>query len=90
MKKFLLVTLMCACMHAYGTAPTPNNARSPHKLFKFFKAGKTKKVKVYGYDRARSVRRVRSIRGADYYSYANRRSYLKMMGRAINGDSNFR
>ncbi|HTF20383.1 MAG TPA: hypothetical protein VK658_20065 [Chryseolinea sp.] len=54
------------------------------------KAPKVKKVRIYGYDRARSVRKVHYRKGFDYYTYANRPSYLRMMGRAMNGDKYFR
>ena len=85
MKKIILLTLLCACVCAYGVAATTNVARPPHKLFRSSKTVKVKKVKVHGYDRAKSAHKVRRV-GYDYYKYANRPSYLRMMGKAINGN----
>lgn len=81
MKKTLFVMLLCACVCAYGEAAPSSVAKPPHKSFKM----KSKRVKVYGFDRARSVKKVRYLRGFDYYSYANRPSYQRMMRKAISG-----
>jgi len=90
MKLLIVITLVCASMFAYGETATPDVANPPRKFFKSMKAPKVKKVRIYGYDRARSVRKVHYRKGFDYYTYANRPSYLRMMGRAMNGDKYFR
>ena len=81
---------MCACISAYGGPSPKHDAKPPHRTAKSNKLWKTKKVKVRGYDRARTVKKVKYLKGFDYYSYANRPSYLRMMGKAINGDRYFR
>ena len=89
MKTLFVITLICASMCAYGGTATPDAAFPPHKLFRSH-GQKVKKVKIYGYDRARSVKKVHYRKGYDYYSRANSRSYLRMMGKAMNGDKYFR
>lgn len=86
MKKYILLAIMCACMATYGVASPSRDAKPPQRTSKASKQWKTKRMKVRGYDRARTVKKVRYLKGFDYYRYANRPSYLKMMGKAINGD----
>jgi len=90
MKKYVLFVMMCACISVYGEASPKVVPNPPHRTMKTSKAWKTKRVKIHGYDRARTVKRVRYMQGFDYYHYANRTSYLKMMGKAINGDRYYR
>lgn len=94
MKKFLLPVLLCAFMFAQSEVAASSVAKPPHKSSKTFRSTKaktkTKKVRIHGYDRARAVRKVKYQQGFDYYSYANRKSYLRMMGKAINGDKYYR
>ena len=87
MKKYILIAIMCAFMATYGEAAPSRDAKPPQKTSKSKKHVKSKrKTVVYGYDRARTVKKVRYKKGYDYYRYANRPSYLRMMGKAINGD----
>ena len=86
MNKFILIAIMCAFIATYGEAAPSRDADPPKRTAKAGKQWKTKKKKVYGYDRARTVKKVRYMKGFDYYRYANRPSYLRMMGKAINGD----
>lgn len=86
MNKFILIAMMCAFIATYGEAAPSRDAEPPGRTAKAGKHYKTKKQKVYGYDRARTVKKVRYLKGFDYYRYANRPSYLRMMGKAINGD----
>lgn len=87
MKKYILIAIMCAFMTTYGEATPSRDSNPPHKISKNKKQWKGKrKTVVYGYDRARTVKKVRYKKGFDYYRYANRPSYLRMMGKAINGD----
>jgi hypothetical protein len=90
MKKFLIMAIMCACISAYGAPSTTSGSKPPHRTNKTGKIWKTKKVRVHGYDRARTVKRVKYMKGYDYYRYANSKSYLRMMGRAINGNLQYR
>jgi hypothetical protein len=90
MKTLFVIVLVCASMCTYGGINTHDAAAPPHKFFRSMKAGKYKKIKIYGYDRARTVKRIQYRRGYDYYKYANRPSYLRMMGKAINGDKYYR
>jgi len=90
MKTLFVIVLMCASVCTYGGITPPNAANPPHKFFKSMKGQKYKRIKIYGYDRARSVKRIQYRRGYDYYKYANRPSYLRMMGKAINGDKYYR
>lgn len=86
MKKYILIAIMYAFMTTYGVAAPSHDAKPPHRTSKTSKQWKTKRMKVRGYDRARTVKKVRYMKGFDYYRYANRPSYLRMMGKAINGD----
>ncbi|MEJ1242070.1 hypothetical protein WBG78_28240 [Chryseolinea sp. T2] len=85
MKKYILIAIMCVFITSYGEASPSRDAKPPHRTARTNKY-KTKRTKVYGYDRARTVKKVRYLKGYDYYRYANRPSYLRMMGKAINGD----
>ncbi|MEJ7647301.1 MAG: hypothetical protein WKF87_22090 [Chryseolinea sp.] len=91
MKTLIVILLALGSMCAYGGIATSDAAFPPHKTFRSMHKSKVKKVKIRGYDRARSVKKVHYYRkGHDYYSRANRPSYLRMMGKAINGDKYFR
>jgi len=90
MKILIALTFLCATLCAYGETATQNAAWPPHKIFKSTKTIKVKKVKVRGYDRAWTIKKVRYRKGFDYYRHANRPSYLRMMGKAINGDKYYR
>jgi hypothetical protein len=90
MKVLIVFALVCATLCAYGETTSPGVARPPHKIYRSTKSAKTKKVKIHGYDRAWTIKKVRYRKGFNYYSYANRPSYLRMMGKAINGDKYFR
>ena len=89
MKILIALALICATLCSYGETTSQGVARPPHKIYRS-KSGKIKKVKIHGYDRAWTTKKVRYRTGYDYYSHANRPSYLRMMGKAMNGDKYFR
>ena len=82
MKKLMMLVLICASIFAYnqsyasGTSPLPSNKSS--KSAKAHTATKTN-------SKARSAKRNKNLRGHNYYKYANTHSYLRYMGKAING-----
>jgi len=91
MKTLIIILIAFGSMCAYSETTTSDAAFSPHKTFRSMPKKKVKKVRIRGYDRARGVKKVHYYRkGHDYYSRANSKSYLRMMGKAINGDKYFR
>jgi hypothetical protein len=90
MKTLLVFAFACASLCAHGETSSLSADRPPHRIFNWSRGWNTKKVKVQGHDRAQITKKVRNLKGYDYYGHANRPSYFRMMGKAINGDKYFR
>ena len=81
MKKLMMLVLICASIFSYSQSYASGSAHPPRakstKSAKAHTAAKTN-TKVHGGRRKR-------LQGHNYYRYANTHSYLRYMGKAING-----
>jgi hypothetical protein len=78
MKKLMMLVLICASVftytQSYATVPGSKNARST----------KTQTA-AKSHSKVHNTKSNKRLHGNNYYKYANTRSYLKYMGKAING-----
>lgn len=82
MKKLMMLVLICASVASYHPSYAAANSTLPgEKSTKSVKSQSATKTQ----SKSRSVKRNKRHRGYNYYKYANTHSYLKYMGKAING-----
>ena len=83
MKTLMMLVLMCASVFAYSESSASEQGDRPIKrTLKTINAAKTSATT---HSKSQNLRKLRNQKGHNYYKYANRRSYLKNMGKAMNG-----
>ena len=80
MKKLMMLVLICASIFTYNQSYATGN----HPGNKSSKSTKTQTV-TKSQSKVHSVKKSKRLHGHNYYRYANTHSYLKYMGKAING-----
>jgi hypothetical protein len=82
MKKLMMLVLICASIFTYNQSYASVIRDLPsNKSAKSVKSQSATK----SHSNAHSGRRNKRMHGHNYYRYANSHSYLKYMGKAING-----
>ena len=77
-----MLVLICASIFTYNQSYASGNSNFPGN--KSSKSVKTQTA-TKSHSKVHSVRKNKRQHGYNYYKYANSRSYLKYMGKAING-----
>lgn len=82
MKKLMMLVLICASVATFNQSYASVNTTVPRE--KSTRSVKSQSA-AKSQSKSRSVKRNKRQHGYNYYRYANTHSYLKYMGKAING-----